>query len=292
MKIKSSLLIAFISFLLMGSFKISSQETTPVSPYLTFQYFKNSDNSRYLQTILSISLNRKEIPLPGMEISFFSEAGGKKLLGTALTDEKGVARLELINDNSISLNSEGLWNFTTEFKGNDTIEAGNSALSIKDVILEMALLEVDSIKTVSLKAYTPEKKKEIPVVGEVVMVYVPRMFSLLPVGEVSLDENGTGTLEFPSDLPGDSAGNLTIISKFEENPTFGNVENRIEKKWGIPASNTAPVAHRALWTKTPPRWMIITLSILLVGVWGHYLFAIISLIRIKRESKKQNRLKK
>jgi hypothetical protein len=85
-------------------------------------------------------------------------------------------------------------------------------------------------------------------------------------------------------------GNLTIISKFEEHPVYGNVEVKAIKKWGVPASNSVPVAHRALWTKTAPRWMIITLSILLTGVWGHYLFAIISLIRIKRESKKQKKL--
>jgi hypothetical protein len=34
-------------------------------------------------------------------------------------------------------------------------------------------------------------------------------------------------------------------------------------------------------------WMIITLSILLMGVWGHYFFAIISLIRIKIEAKRE-----
>ncbi len=191
---------------------------------------------------------------------------------------------------SLPLNEEGLWAFSSEFKGNDTIEAGNSELTIKDVKLEVTLQEVDTIRSISLKAFTSENRKDIPVSGEVVMVYVPRMFSLLPVGEASLDENGTASLEFPSDLPGDSEGNLTIISKFEEHPVFGNVEVKAEKKWGVPAANSAPIAHRALWTKTAPRWMIITLSILLTGVWGHYLFAIISLIRIKRESKKQKKL--
>jgi hypothetical protein len=104
------------------------------------------------------------------------------------------------------------------------------------------------------------------------------------------DENGSASLEFPTDLPGDSEGNLTIIAKFEEHETFGNVERASQQKWGIPSVNPAPIAHRALWTKTPPMWMIITLSILLTGVWGHYLFAIISLIIIKKESKKQKKL--
>ncbi len=98
-----------------------------------------------------------------------------------------------------------------------------------------------AIKTISLTAFKSENNKDIPVSGESVMVYVPRMFSLLPVGEATLDENGTASLEFPSDLPGDTAGNLTIISKFEEHPDFGNVERRIVQKWGVPFVNSTPV---------------------------------------------------
>ena len=290
MKNRSSIIIAALLFILMVSFPLFSQEKAAISPYIQLQYFKYTDDTRLLKTTLTYSLNRMEIPLPGIEISFFSEAAGKKLLGTALTDENGVAGLELNKEISLPLNEGGLWAFSTEFKGNDSIEAGNSELTIKDIKLEMTLQEVDTIRTISLKAFTSENRKEIPVSGETVMIYVPRMFSLLPVGEASLDENGTASLEFPPDIPGDNEGNLTIISKFEEHPVFGNVEVKVVKKWGVPVLNSAPIAHRALWTKTAPMWMIITLSILLTGVWGHYLFAIISLIRIKRESKKQKKL--
>ncbi len=278
----------FISLLLVSFVSVSlfSQERTIISPYISLQYFKISDEHRYIQTTLTYSSNRMEIPLSGMEISFYSGSAGEDLLGTALTNVNGIAVFDLPENTPLRENADGLWLFSSDFAGNDTIEAVSSELSIRDVKLEMVLSLVDTIRTISLKAYTSGKSKEIPVAEEVVMVYVPRMFSLLPVGEASLDENGTATLEFPSDLPGDSLGNLTIISKFEEHPEFGNVEVKVVKNWGVPPSNAAPVAHRALWTKTAPRWMIITLSILLIGVWGHYLFAIISLIGIKRESKK------
>jgi hypothetical protein len=291
MRTRLSPAIFFLSSFLMLSLSLFSQEKSVISPYIQLQYFKYSDNSHFLKTTLTYSLNRMEIPLPGMEISFFSVADGKELIGNAITDKNGVANLELTKINSIPLNKEGLWAFSTEFNGNDTIEAGTSELSIKEVKLEMTLSEIDTIRTISLKAFTTENKKEIPVSGEVVMVYVPRMFSLLPVGEASLDDNGSAILEFPADIPGDREGNLTIISRFEEHPSFGNVELKETKLWGVPTINSAPVAHRALWTKTAPRWMIITLSVLLTGVWGHYLFAVISLIRIKRESKKEKKMK-
>ncbi len=225
-----------------------------------------------------------------MEVSFYSGSDRKELLGTVLTNEKGIAAYDLTNNTALAKNGEGLWAFFTEFSGNDTIEAGNSELLIRDVKLEMTFSVVDTIKTISFTAFKSENNKDVPVTGEAIMIYVPRMFSLLPVGEALLDENGAASVEFPSDLPGDDKGNLTIISRFEEHPEFGNVELRAVQQWGVPYLNTAPVAHRALWTKTPPWWMIITLSVLLIGVWGHYLFAIISLIRIKRESKKDQKL--
>jgi hypothetical protein len=290
MKVRVSIFFTALILVSAVSCPLFSQDKTIISPYVSLNYFKNSDDLRYLETALTYSMNRMEIPLPGMMILFYSGSEKKELLGTGITNEKGITTFDLSTTGTITKNREGLFAFSAEFAGNDTIETGSSDILIRDVRLEMVLSEADSVKTISLSAFTSENNKDVPVSGETVIVYVPRMFSLLPVGEVSLDENGTGTLEFPSDLPGDADGNITIISKFEEHPDFGNVERRIVTKWGVPSVNSTPVAHRALWTKTPPWWMIITLSILLMGVWGHYLFAIISLIRIKRDSKKNEKL--
>jgi hypothetical protein len=282
------LLISFLSLLSVPSF---SQEVEKISPYLTLQYFKNNADQRILQTTLTYSKNRMELPLSGMEVSFYKGAGNAELISAMTTNEKGIARIELGNDMKIAEGSDGKWIFSSEFRGNDSIAAATSELSIKDVNLEMTLNEVDSIKTIAVNAFINEKGEKMPVPEEVVKIYVPTMFAPLLIGEVTLDASGAGTIEFPNDLPGDSLGNLTIISKFEESENFGNVEKLASIKWGTPKASPGAIAHRALWTKTAPKWMIYTLSVLLAGVWGHYLFAIISLIRIKidarREAEKQ-----
>jgi hypothetical protein len=276
-----------LSLLIITFFSSYSQGKAKITPYIQLQYFKNTDGQRILQTALTYSANRMELPLPGMNISFYKGAGNKELIVSAVTDNKGIARIELTNDLKLSVNSEGMWSFSSEYEGNDSIEAAKSEITIKDVRLGISFSEVDSIKTIAINAFMNENGKDKPVSGEVVKIYVPRMFSLLPVGEVTLDEKGSGTFEFPSDLPGDKDGNVTIISRFEENPTFGNVEKKLIQRWGIPTDYSVPTAHRALWTKTPPMWMIITLSILLTGVWGHYLFAVISLILIRIDAKRK-----
>lgn len=290
MKRNISFTLLLVLSLLTTESELFSQDKTLISPYIQLQYFKNSDDQRILKTTLTYSKNRMELPLAGMEVNFYTGGSNRELLGTVITDNKGVSQLELSKDKKLDTDNTGMWAFSTEYKGNDTIEAGSSEISVKDVILEVSYSEVDSIKTITAKAFTREKGTEIPVKGETVLIYVPRMFSLLQIGEISLDDSGSGSLEFPSDLPGNKDGKIIIITKFEENATFGNVEKQSESEWGVPTDYSQPSSHRALWTKTAPRWMIYTLSILLAGVWGHYMFAIISLIRIRIDAKKQEEL--
>jgi hypothetical protein len=127
--------------------------------------------------------------------------------------------------------------------------------------------------------------ERIPVTDEDIYVFVPRMFSLLSVGE-GYFEDGVADVEFPDDVPGDEHGALTVIARFDDHWQFANVEKRIDTKWGVPSSHDIAETHRALWTQIAPRWMVVTLTIMLAGVWGHYIFAVVSIIRVKRIGKK------
>ena len=280
--------------LLLNAILSYSQEISKISPYIQLQYFKDNDEKSFLKTTLTYSRNRMELPLPGMKIIFYSGPEKKVMLAEAVTDEKGVATCNLDQKTDFQPDKDGLWPFSTFFNGNDTIESGSSELLIQDATLNMTLTTIDSIKTIGLSANKMVKGKEIPVSGEKVTLYVPRMFSLLSIGEATLDDSGTASVEFPSSLPGDKEGNITIIARFEDHPDFGNIEKRSTLKWGLPSTYSVPPGHRALWTKTAPKWMIYTLSILLAGVWGHYLFAVISIIRIriaaKRKAKEEYRV--
>ena len=275
-------------FALLITFNLGYSQDKAISPALQLQYFKNSENQRSLKAILAYTLKRKEIPLAGMEVSFYADLNKKVLLGSVITDNKGVANYPISNETILPLDNANSWNFSSEYKGNDSIDLASAELPIKDVNLEMELTLVDSIKTVVLKANTIEKGKTLPVAGELVNLFVTRSFSLLPAGDGILGDDGTITVDFPTDIPGDKDGNLTVIAKFNEHPTFGNVEKIATINWGIPVIHQTHLSHRALWTKGAPTWMIIALSIMLAGVWGHYMYAIIGLIRIKRLAKEED----
>lgn len=291
MNIKAGLIrYIWISFMILISSAAYSQGAARIDPYIQLSFF-NRNGNHILETALTYSRNRMEMPLPGFNVIFYSGTGSKEVIGDVATNEKGVASLLLNQDQVKKFFSKGSVAFSARFGGNDTINPGLSEINVREISLEVNLTEADSIRTMTFKASAPEGNKLVPVQGEVVKTYITRMFSLLPVGESTLDENGTAALEFPKDLPGDKDGNLTIISRIEDSPSYGTVENRTIKSWGVPTSYSPPVVHRALWTKTPPMWMIITLSILLTGVWGHYLFAIISLILIRRDASKRKNKK-
>lgn len=272
-----------ISLLLISSVNLFCQESEKISPSISLQYIKNNNDSCMLKATLTFSKNRMANPLPGAVITLY--AGKGRILKELITDTKGTAVVALVKQDMV-YDNDGMWPFSASFAGNDSIEAGSADISIRDAALTMTFDEVDSIKKVNLHADKYEKGKMIPAAGEMLTVYVPRMFSLLPLGDATFDEGGNASIDFPSDLPGDKDGNITIIAKFEDHPEFGNIEKTAVMKWGIPPVPSAHISHRALWTKTAPRWMIYTLTILLTGVWGHYMFALISLVRIKRDAKK------
>ena len=255
-----------------------------ISPYMNFQYFRNDGDSSYLKATLTWVNNRVEKPLADQKLTFYSLNGEK--IEDVPTNSNGIA-LCYLDRGKLKTGADGLWQFTVSFEGNDTIDAASSDLSIRDAVLTMACAESDSVKTVALHLMKSEKGAMVPASGEIITVYVKRMFNPLPVGEITLDENGNGSIDFPKDIPGDIEGNIVIISKFDDHPELGNIEQREVMKWGVPFITQDHSSRRALWTKTAPKWMIYTLTILLAGVWGHYLFTIISLVRIKLSARKK-----
>jgi len=149
-------LLTVLAVLFLNPAVLFAQYETHISPYVTFQYFKDTNNERFLQTILTYSVNRMEVPLKGMGISFYSGFEDKIHVSTVTTDENGVARVGLGSNIKLPVNDDGFWEFSTEFRGNDSVEAAISELVVKDLKFEMMLSEIDSIKTISLTAFTLE----------------------------------------------------------------------------------------------------------------------------------------
>lgn len=225
-------------------------------------------------------------PVKGLTLTFAGTAGDKAvILGEAVTNNAGIA--ELKGGSLEELRKAGrTFSFKAAFAGNDTFGPGETSLDIADVKIILTAEVVDSVNTVKATVNSwDEKGEEVPFKEGELKLYVPRMFSLLPVGDITTDEEGYGEFEFPTDLPGGVNGELTIIARIEEHETFGNAEAATPTTWGVKTDVQASKLPRALWSPDAPLWMVITFTILMVGVWYHYGLIVYELIQVKRLSK-------
>jgi len=283
--------IYLLAFLTSGIHLFAQEESTenePIEPVMELTYLKDTQGKVNLRISLVNYINRQPIPLAGLDVIFYAGEDSLETLGVMQTDEEGIAILVLDESESISLpsGSDGI-RFYTEYEGLNNIMPADYELYIMDANIDMTLELVDSVKTVTVRAWSVVEGEEIPVADEDAYVYVSRMFTDLPLGEDFLDENGEFTVEIPDDIPGDAEGFIEIIARFNEHYIFGTVENRQVIQWGVPAQHDILLAKRTLWTQIAPVWMIITLTILLAGVWSHYIFVIFQIIRISRLAKRE-----
>lgn len=288
MRIKNILFrIMVIMLITMISSKGYCQdEVEMIYPYFDLVYLKDSDNQKNLNARIYYETETGVKALPGLSIKFYTNSENPTLLGEVVSDIKGWAKLALDESVELVTDDDNSWWFSAEFEGNETVEMVSSETAVTDVMLDMTLNDDESGNwSVTLNAYTIVDGEQVPVSGEDVYLFVPRMFSMLTVGTGTLDE-GEVTIDFQNGIPGDSIGVLTVVGKFSDHWQYGNVEKVAEVQWGVPSSHEVAESHRALWTQIAPTWMIVTLSIMLVGVWGHYFFAIISIVRIGREGKR------
>lgn len=281
--IKLTILSVLILFTSVSHAVTFDEQDPKISPYMLFSYLKDSDSRKILQVKMTNITQTGEQPLPGLKISFYNN---DNLLGEAITGASGNAKHVISNISDLSKNDDGSWSFTAVFTGDSITDETSGELSILDVDIEMKLSEEDGERIVTLSATAPSADGPVPVTGEEIGVYVPRMFSLLPVSTGVLDESGIFRTKFPEDIPGDSLGNLTVIGRFNDNYFYGNVEKREVIGWGTMAEKASPV-YRSLWSTLAPKWMVITLAVMLLGVWGHYSLVIINLFRIRKESLKK-----
>ena len=277
--------------LITSGFSVAGQETPaeeePIEPVMEMTYLKDSEGKINLRSNMVNYVNRMPVPLPGLEIVFYAGENSLVNLGSVVTDADGWAILVVEDGSTLPVGMDGSIRYFAEYEGTEDILSAEYEVYVTDVNLQMELSLVDSVKTVSLRAYSIVDGEEVPVPDEDIYVYVKRMFSDLPLAEDFLDENGEYITEIPDDIPGDAEGNIEIIARFNDHYLFGTVEDRQTIQWGVATQYDFAVSQRTLWTQIAPLWMIITLSVLLTGVWGHYIFVIAQLFRLRKIARKE-----
>ena len=262
-----------------------AQEADDYKLYYKFSTLKQADNTRLLE-VSFVGRNkedRKDVaPIYDAEIYFYNLADTFDLeLGVAKTDNEGFARLTLPEDFQYYTDDEGFIRFKAEFKGSDALKKKRKKLKVKDIFLDLDLSIVDSVKTVTLKATTLDSaNNRIPVEEADVIFSVGGMISNMPIEDETLEE-GEYQFEFPNDIPGDKNGMIEVHAFIDDHDDFGSVRASKTVDWGT-FDDQVETTSKTLWSDVAPIWMYVVLTILLLGVWGNYVYTIFSLIKIKK----------
>jgi hypothetical protein len=283
----------FVALLPMNS--IAEEKTdstlTPVESRMLLNYLCGND-SVLLTATLSIKKGETTLALENAMVEFTASNGTIcKLLGKAKTDQEGNAVCR-VSSAGLPADKNGMVAYSAKFTPSDKFPGAEASFNAKPAKIRLFFSIEDSLRVLKITATQKnEKGEEAAIPKETVLVYIPRLFSLLKIGEITLDENGIGSMEFPKEIVGDTLGNLVVMAKIEEHDIFGFVQGQNVINWGAHKQYyKAEVPSRELWTPIAPLWMIITLLVMLAGVWAHYLYAVYELVMIKRLSKKDKPL--
>jgi hypothetical protein len=130
---------------------------------------------------------------------------------------------------------------------------------------------------------------DAPVKDVNIHFYAKKSFGLLPLegDNTTTDENGETSIDFPTDLPGDASGNVTVIARVEDDDNLGTVEATKTINWGVPVKADQHEPIRALWSSgnNAPWPLTITITSVVAIVWGIIFYMFVQLVAIKRAGK-------
>jgi hypothetical protein len=269
----------------MGSAGAQSEKASLSTALSTWKY---SDGSRTLIYKVTASGEKGEVPVQGLNISFFNSSPKNVLkLGTSATGADGNAVFTVKNMTGLTPNDAGVFKFQAKSDETDKYAASEQSLAVKDARVEIGFSQVDSVRKITYRGVIRDPKgEEVPLANTDILLYVPRLFSMLKIADGWLAEDGKGESDFPVNLTGDSLGVVKIYARIEGSADFGNLEASAETNWAQKRHHEKREGpQRELWTPIAPLWMIITLIIMLTGVWAHYMYAIVQLVLINKAGK-------
>ncbi|MFC2107641.1 hypothetical protein ACFLRY_04840 [Bacteroidota bacterium] len=289
MKTKFKYLVIILSLALLWN-PLLSQDLIYV--YMEFSTWKYNDNSRGLVTKILMDGDEGEIAVEGVPVKYYTlNEGENELIAEVISDQDGIAKAIFPPDYQFPKDEDGYITVTSSFEGTDKYDIAEEELMFIDANINFSFDVVDEENVIVFegKIYSSDNE-ELPLADDDLYFYVPRMFSDLKIADGWFEENGKGYVEFPSDIIGDSVGQVMVYAKILEHGDYGNIVKSAMCNWAIPMHpHLRQGPGRELWTPIAPLWMIITLIITLSGVWGHYIYAIVQLRRIKRLSRKQKK---
>lgn len=246
------------------------------------EYFTDNDKSEKLVAILRVK-EKRYLPISDVEVLFYNVNDTSLILIEKVkTNRKGEAIFTFKDEHQLYKDSTGLISFEVKYQGNASNKSAKKKISFKQAAMEISFFQKDTVKYIEINVNEIAINDQlIPIEGMKIHFSVMGTFSNLEFAKEKTDSKGKVIVEFPIDMPGDTIGELTIVSKIDEDDLFGTIESRGEINWGK-ILEAEKLKHRGLGDTDAPLWMVYTLIFLLSAVWFNYSYVIFLLYKIKR----------
>lgn len=246
-------------------------------------YERLPDNHRKVSVVLTQGSGRSLAFVENAEIIISTFEDENEIDLTSLTtDSNGEAFLLIEAGYPFVKDEDGLYSINTKFDGNDSLNAADKLIKFKDLNIDISFKTEDSLKTVTVSTYEFDSVgKHLPISELDLDIGVVRLYSTLFLDKVETNEEGIATMIFPNDIPGDSIGTINVVVRVEEDDDYGTVKKTSLVDWGTPVDYTAKGNGRSLFGDEAPLWMIISVFVILMGAWYHFIRAIIKLYKMR-----------
>jgi hypothetical protein len=288
------ILICLILSVILGFHNAQSQSKAPVRVYL--EHFKFQEEHQLSIRVLTKN-DRRYRPAEGVEVSLYASIiSSAHLLGSLVSTEDGTNTYTFSKEQNEIANNLLITTYYGVIHENDTVQSKEVDITIKDVNLEVRYFG-DSVWRKQIYVHVSETDSagnDIPQKNVDINILVDRPLSPLPIkdvfstpdedGNLSTDEAGNISMNFPDDLPGDADGNLKILIKIVEDDDYGTVEVADIKQWGIPTIINDLTLKRSLWASSAnaPIALLIFINALILAVWGIIFYIVIKIFHIRK----------
>jgi mono/diheme cytochrome c family protein len=110
-----------------------------------------------------------------------------------------------------------------------------------------------------------------PLAGEEVQLSAIRYFGSLPLDKLQTTDNeGTAVFSYPTDLKGDSLGNIRLDARLADETKHGEVKADTLLKIGVATWKPPLNKDRSMWNivQKAPLWLLISYITIVLAIWG------------------------
>ncbi len=176
--------------------------------------------------------------------------------------------------------------FNKDYKQPEPVSAAVSALTGK---IKINIVHYNDKKELIVTVRQVDGASIKPVVGYQINLFAVRYFGNLTIDEPrTTNNNGNAVFKLPENLPGDTMGLIKFKVKVINELANISIQKDTILKAGIPAKYEKMRDKRTMWNhrSMAPLWLVVSYSLLVLGVWGTILYIMFLLKKIKESSTK------